>query len=427
MSLILKSKLFNLPRELSLNFERCYVSGYKLAHLPATRKLEENKTKKEQKDEHEMNCLIQKARSPLIGFERIHPKSKQKVMPNDKFLGKENLPVYGGLKSYATEAERERRRQKAERLEWKTMDKYLTVDDPLTYKDIGFPLIQAELNKKEYAKKLFDNRKNLEADARLRKLKLDEVALTDEWEFSDEGVEQLTGILHHNSIYKHMFGNKYFSPVQPMNVSYADGDYENPVYYGNQLSPADAVDQPSVMFPSEEGEYYTLLMVNLDGNITDCKKKHNLHWMVTNISGGNVESGDVQAPYLMPLPMRGTGFHRIVFILFKQSKKLNLDAQKLQSSESLSEREFSVKKFHDRYKKFITPTSARFFQTMWDGEVKDKFHELDMSEPVYRYEVPSKNHVPLKRHPDVGQKKTLLWYTHFMPEEPIYPGGGQFE
>ena len=44
MSLILKSKLFNLPRELSLNFERCYVSGYKLAHLPATRKLEENKT-----------------------------------------------------------------------------------------------------------------------------------------------------------------------------------------------------------------------------------------------------------------------------------------------------------------------------------------------------------------------------------------------
>ena len=45
-----------------------------------------------------MNCLIQKARSPLIGFERIHPNSKQKVMPNDKFLGKENLPVYGGLK-----------------------------------------------------------------------------------------------------------------------------------------------------------------------------------------------------------------------------------------------------------------------------------------------------------------------------------------
>ena len=44
MSLILKSKLFNLPRELQLNFERYYVSGYKLAHLPAKRKLEENKT-----------------------------------------------------------------------------------------------------------------------------------------------------------------------------------------------------------------------------------------------------------------------------------------------------------------------------------------------------------------------------------------------
>ena len=70
-------------------------------------------------------------------------------------------------------------------------------------------------------------------------VKLDEVALTDEWECSNEGVQQLTSILHHNSIYKHMFGNKYFNPVQQMNVSYADGEYENPVYYGNQLSPAD--------------------------------------------------------------------------------------------------------------------------------------------------------------------------------------------
>ena len=46
---------------------------------------------------------------------------------------------------------------------------YFFFSDPLTYKNIGFPLTKGGLNKKEYAKKLFDNRKNLEADARLRK------------------------------------------------------------------------------------------------------------------------------------------------------------------------------------------------------------------------------------------------------------------
>jgi len=427
MSLILKRKLFSLHKEFSLNFERNYASGYKLAYLPAPRKLEQNKTENERKKEHEMKCLIQKARSPLMLNERIHPKSKQKTMPNDKFLGKENLPVYGGLKSYAKEAERERRRLKTVQVEWKTMDTFLAVDDASTYKDIGFPIQQAQPNKKEYKKILFNNRKNLEEAARLRKLKLDEIALTDEWEYSDEGIKQMTNILHHNMIYKHMFNNKHFHPVQPMFISYADGEYENPVYYGNQLSPAEAIDQPLVSFPSKEDEYYTLLMVNLDGNISDCKKKHNLHWMVSNISGGNLDSGEVQASYLMPLPMRGTGFHRIVFLLFKQSKKLNLNAQKLQCSGNLSEREFSVKKFYDRYKKYLTPTSARFFQTMWDEKVKDKFHELEMNEPVYKYKVPSKNHVSLQRHPRVGQKKTLLWFDHFMPKEPIYPGGGQFE
>ena len=36
------------------------------------------------------------------------------------------------LHSYAKEAEKERRRQKTEQLEWKTMDKYLAVDSLLS-------------------------------------------------------------------------------------------------------------------------------------------------------------------------------------------------------------------------------------------------------------------------------------------------------
>lgn len=47
------------------------------------------------------------------------------------------------------------------------------------------------------------------------------------------------------------------------------------------------------------------------------------HWLVINIPGCQVDKGDALTPYMGPAPPAGTGHHRYVFVLYKQSGTLN--------------------------------------------------------------------------------------------------------
>ncbi|KAJ4432200.1 hypothetical protein ANN_20816, partial [Periplaneta americana] len=42
-----------------------------------------------------------------------------------------------------------------------------------------------------------------------------------------------------------------------------------------------------------------------------------------NIPGSDISKGEVVWNYLQPFPPRGTGYHRLVFILYKQDKKMD--------------------------------------------------------------------------------------------------------
>lgn len=42
-----------------------------------------------------------------------------------------------------------------------------------------------------------------------------------------------------------------------------------------------------------------------------------------NIPGGVVEAGEELCHYLPPFPARGTGFHRYIYVLFKQEGVIN--------------------------------------------------------------------------------------------------------
>ena len=48
------------------------------------------------------------------------------------------------------------------------------------------------------------------------------------------------------------------------------------------------------------------------------------------MKGGDVSSGEVIMDYLQPIPTRGTGLHRMVFLLFKQNKKIDFSEEKKQ-------------------------------------------------------------------------------------------------
>lgn len=47
-----------------------------------------------------------------------------------------------------------------------------------------------------------------------------------------------------------------------------------------------------------------------------------------NIPGSKIEKGETVIDYLRPFPPKGTGYHRHIFILYKQEKNLNFSKLK---------------------------------------------------------------------------------------------------
>ena len=90
---------------------------------------------------------------------------------------------------------------------------------------------------------------------------------------------------------------------------------------GNVIKPKEATKEPYVHYECTENDsLWTLLMTNPDGHFSENTSEY-LHWMVTNIKGNDLSTGQVVAPYLQPFPPFGTGYHRFVFILFKQVRE----------------------------------------------------------------------------------------------------------
>lgn len=54
------------------------------------------------------------------------------------------------------------------------------------------------------------------------------------------------------------------------------------------------------------------------------------HWLVGNIPGNDVASGEVLSAYIGSGPPQGTGIHRYVFIVYKQPSKLKFNEPRLQ-------------------------------------------------------------------------------------------------
>lgn len=53
------------------------------------------------------------------------------------------------------------------------------------------------------------------------------------------------------------------------------------------------------------------------------------HWLVGNILGGNISSGEVLSAYVGSGPPPDTGLHRYVFLVYKQPGKLSFDEPRL--------------------------------------------------------------------------------------------------
>lgn len=166
--------------------------------------------------------------------------------------------------------------------------------------------------------------KTLEQLARNVKLEVDLNEVRKEW-LQNNGPQQKKQVADHYAIFEHLYGEGYFYPYLDLDITYdlKDGSCL-PVYFGNVIKPAEALEPPNVFYDTDGNSLWTLALTSLDGNLSD-NDKECVHWLVANIPGNSVEKGDTLVEYLQPFPLKGTGFHRYAFVLYKQDGRVSYD------------------------------------------------------------------------------------------------------
>lgn len=97
--------------------------------------------------------------------------------------------------------------------------------------------------------------------------------------------------------------------------------------------------------------------------------------MVGNIPGGDISKGETLSAYVGSGPPEGTGLHRYVFLIYKQSGKLTFDEQRLTNTSGDNRGCFAIKKFADKYK-LGDPVAGNLYQAQWDDYVPILYKQL---------------------------------------------------
>lgn len=91
------------------------------------------------------------------------------------------------------------------------------------------------------------------------------------------------------------------------------------VNLGNELTPTQVKDEPTLKWDANANEFYTLLMVDPDApSRANATFREVRHWAVVNIPGDSVDKGDIIAEYRGSGPPKDTGLHRYIFLVYKQ-------------------------------------------------------------------------------------------------------------
>ncbi|KAG0220982.1 hypothetical protein BGW41_007288 [Actinomortierella wolfii] len=116
------------------------------------------------------------------------------------------------------------------------------------------------------------------------------------------------------------------------------------VVLGNTLAVSETQHEPKVTFmPDSPTDKYTLIFTDPDApSRKDPKMREWRHWVVSDISVASsdslvsVQGGKTLTPYMGPAPPKGSGPHRYVFLLYKQTP--NSDATLLSTPLSADHR-----------------------------------------------------------------------------------------
>lgn len=159
------------------------------------------------------------------------------------------------------------------------------------------------------------------------------------------------------------------SPNEILSVLY---DGMNEVNLGNVLTPTQVKDMPQIKWNADENSYYTLLMVDPDAPSRSMPMFREVrHWMVTNIKGSNISSGDHVTEYLGSGPPKKTGLHRYIFLLYKHAEKIAFNEPKTEALSRCHRFRFNTLDFAKKYH-LGEPIAANFYQAEWDSYVDER-------------------------------------------------------
>nr|XP_018905866.1 PREDICTED: protein FLOWERING LOCUS T-like isoform X3 [Bemisia tabaci] len=115
-----------------------------------------------------------------------------------------------------------------------------------------------------------------------------------------------------------------------------------------------------------------------------------LYWLVTNIPPHDYDNvpatahamGEKLVEYREPMPPRGTGLHRYVFLAFSQGNRtINVTMPKLEHCNVTQRLNFNLKKFVKRYD-LGEPFAVNFFLTQWHRPIYLYSTDEPTSEPT---------------------------------------------
>lgn len=96
-----------------------------------------------------------------------------------------------------------------------------------------------------------------------------------------------------------------------------------------------------------------------------------------NIKRNNIDSGETIVPYFRACPPKGTGYHRHIFVLYKQECEIDFSAWKHTDTDINIEirSSFSTLDFYRQHQDDLTPAGLAFFQADYDASVQKVFHD----------------------------------------------------
>uniref|UniRef100_A0A8D8AUJ0 Phosphatidylethanolamine-binding protein homolog F40A3.3 n=1 Tax=Culex pipiens TaxID=7175 RepID=A0A8D8AUJ0_CULPI len=166
------------------------------------------------------------------------------------------------------------------------------------------------------------------------------------------------------------------APAMLAKVTYPSGAEAS---LGNELTPTQVKDQPTVSWEADPKSLYTLILTDPDApSRANPKMREWRHWIVINIPGEDVASGEPVAEYISSAPPQGSGLHRYAFLVYKQpSGRIEFEEPRL-NNRNPNRGMFRVAEFAAKYA-LGTPIAGNFYQAQYDDYVPQVYASLDSS------------------------------------------------